>query len=1402
MTTKRTNLSQLLARTGGALTLAVLALWPAAADDRQLLRTSSGNPYVFFLLDTSGSMNWSPPCTATQAANDLEPGDSGCTRACNFGDLCDALCPDVGCTERDSGGACISTGHVCIQPICASRDCFVANNADDPSSKFFQAKEALYEVLQQVDDVNFGFATYNQDGLYAASKHWRYAADEPGPVVPGWGAFPATGEVDVFGRQWNCDSGNGDNNIGCYPNNDNPADLNDAWERARVGRLPKGGIDLSQTQTFFIRNSNVVYRVSYVREFGTLGDAEIDVRIRIWRCNETGNTTACDSGANRTLVAEKVVEYDLVSEFVSWDNGVDRTAPQDGYWPQTNNGAPYASDSIAGGTCAGWDPNTDTTADRFSGYSLRFPTVAGPPAFTPYLDEGDVIPLSWTQDNKQRILQRLAPSTSAGGDPDFRQSSYLRNVPNSGESFLRLKNEGRRPFIANGSTPLGFAIAAFRTWYAGCEQGSCQGQTGWKDIAEDNDPSWTCRRKYLIVVTDGDDTCPGRDPCSFTAALRAQENVFTYVVAFGVENTSGNRLNCMASNGGTEAPIYPQNKDELVQVLTDIFGAIKEESRAFASAAVPSVQAEVEDKIFLSNFTPLNGESVWDGHLNAFLKPLPLLNNRPDVTKDCATLPADEQASCHIWDAGEQLIEQAPTPDEILADNYRLGPAVDQRRVFYSRAKSPATNATPQDRQFLEHPTNAALRQDLWDALGLAYDLTDLTTNGSTPELKATEIIEKTLVEKTADVEDADGNTIPITYVLGDIFHSNPRVLDKPGDFTAFSGNLPEGNPSGTLDCNTSKGYRCFAQKHNLRRKMVVVGANDGMLHFFDAGVFNSSTEKFSNGTGRELMAVLPRAAMPVVTALATGTTQVFAMDGSPRVIDAFIDPKWDNTTPPDEDEREWRSVLIAGMREGGLKNTGSPTTITLANNKPFTSGYIALDVTQPDKLNEDNEPINQNVVPTCITEYNEDDCGPVPYGATIWEFTDSVNGSPAEWGLALDEDDNGQPDLGYTWSVPVIGQIPVLSLAGDLEKRSVAIFGGGLDPTSTANPQRGNWLYIVDIETGVPIYKRSVLGAVPSNVAAVDQNRDTLIDTVYFGTTAGYLYKVDLSTSGQLAATQARDVNDTMNDVVRVLDTAWSPFIVFDTVTGASTRRPIFFAPTVVNVTQLSSYGLAFGTGDRNDLWNFETVEGRFYFIVDENFVAGMTPRTEANYTIIDSEAAAAGSSDFVISPLPTKSRGWVVTLDPDERVIAQAFSLSGLTIFPTFQPLVETVPGPNGEVACARTGDSRVFIVASNNGDGLLPPLDNPTGPTERALQVGEALVTAPYVEQRATKNPGDDTISPTRIAWEKVVRDRLKKLYPPRARFGNLSWDVSFIRSDTGVVGPIPIPIGFVVNSWKEF
>ncbi len=119
---------------GGALATAALELAaPTAGDDRDLLRFKVAKPYVFVILDTSGSMN-------------LELGP----------------------------------GNVPLE-----------GHADDPDSRLYGAKEALFSVLSGVDDVQFGFAAFNQDHLRMPTVHWLYYLD----TLPA--AWPLQGSSNV-----------------------------------------------------------------------------------------------------------------------------------------------------------------------------------------------------------------------------------------------------------------------------------------------------------------------------------------------------------------------------------------------------------------------------------------------------------------------------------------------------------------------------------------------------------------------------------------------------------------------------------------------------------------------------------------------------------------------------------------------------------------------------------------------------------------------------------------------------------------------------------------------------------------------------------------------------------------------------------------------------------------------------------------------------------------------------------------------------------------------------------------------------------------------------------------------------------------------------------------------------
>lgn len=1327
---------------------------PAAADDRDLLRPSGAEPYVFVLFDVSGSMHWTPQCTAAQVA------DGTCAFRCDTG------------------------------------DCFAPRNGDDPASKLYQAKEALFEVLQGVSGVHLGFATYNQDAMRVRNKHWLYRATGSGHLL-GAEVFPRAGDEEVFGQQWAC---NGGSDVGCSANN--PADLDTAWERERMLRLPKLGDGNDETRTIFLRTGGTRYRLTYAAVGGaTLGAATFAADVTAERCNNA-------SCSNRTSLGTRRVDYGLVGDFLAWDVGPSTATAQRGYFNQGD-----ASDVSAGNTCSGWDPNSDTAADRNPAtgatYNLRWPTTADPP-FQPWLDSGDVIPLDWRDTHKAEILRRLSPAGPIA--PDFGAASYFRNHPEAGQSYLRLQSENRRPLLGFGSTPLGNSVRDFRVWYAGCAQGQCRDdEPGWDDVARVQDSRWGCRKKYLIVLTDGDDTCPGASACSTTASLCAQEFIRTYVVAFGVPgNGGGNALNCMANNGGSGAPIFPQNKQELVDALSSIFSQIIEESRSFASAAVPTVQANAADKIYLTQFNPVQGQAIWDGHLDAFLKPLPLVDGRPDRSRSCG---GGLTAGCHLWDAGQVLLGQAPSPDDVALGEYRLGLTTNTRRVLHARDDGSL--------RFLRPPTSDGDWFDLF--LGLGLDPAQVSADLDAAKARTAGMIGRTLVRKAATLEREDGSIEDVEYVLGDLFHSDPQIVDTPRDFQRFATDFAPDQAASALPCRlddegdgTHPGYRCFAFKHQFRRKMIAVGGNDGMLHLFDVGVFeptagNPAAGRYTNGTGVELAAVIPRLTLPVIREQAEDNDHVYGIDGTVRPADVFIDP--DRGGPA---VAQWRTVLVGGLREGGKLITGGRVEVPEGSGEPMTSGYYALDVTQPDELVETGDvfvPRTTDVVPSCLTADGSarPGCGPLPFPALLWEFTDSSAFAP------FDQDGNGRADLADAWSEPVVGPIRV-RVGGSVQTRWVAIVGGGVDAAGKhqVDPPSGNWIYMIDVATGQAIYKREVEGQVPA-VAALDFDLDQYVDTLYFGTTVGRMYKVDLSEPVEIADVTVRDLFGTDVATQQVVDPRWAPFVIFQ----AGDDLPLFHRPTTFFLSTLSRTAIAFGSGDREALWSRPAGPGRFYVLLDEGFAAGdpTLPRTEADYVAVTLDSAAVGT-DLLASPPEGLHPGWFLRLgdpsDPetlDERVITEGFGISGVLVFSSFDP-DEAAPddgrgrpvcggaggggGDNGgdEPLCARSGKSRNFVVFSFNGD---PIVDLGDGGAPDRYAIVEDFVSNPFVEQAHSQNVGSTGQELTPV--QEAIIERLQDLYPPNTRFGNYWLMVRQVLGSTGVRDIASIPIGVVIKNWKE-
>lgn len=142
------------------------------------------------------------------------------------------------------------------------------------------------------------------------------------------------------------------------------------------------------------------------------------------------------------------------------------------------------------------------------------------------------------------------------------------------------------------------------------------------------------------------------------------------------------------------------------------------------------------------------------------------------------------------------------------------------------------------------------------------------------------------------------------TSVLGDIVNSGLAYVGAPGSF------YPDFWGTGAAE-NASL-YSAFVTAQAARQPMLYVGANDGMLHGFNAT------------TGAEALAYVPNAVFSKLNQLTNPAySHLYYVDGTPNVVDAFLNG-------------QWRTILATGLNAGG-------------------KGIVALDVTTPSAFTETN---------------------------------------------------------------------------------------------------------------------------------------------------------------------------------------------------------------------------------------------------------------------------------------------------------------------------------------------------------------------------------------------------------------------------------------------------------------
>lgn len=405
----------------------------------------------------------------------------------------------------------------------------------------------------------------------------------------------------------------------------------------------------------------------------------------------------------------------------------------------------------------------------------------------------------------------------------------------------------------------------------------------------------SCQRNFVLLATDGNPTgktdgsmysladqantysaATGRwtfgtaasDVFSRVTALRTTAyggknyDVQTYVVGLGdsVANQSSiATLNRMAELGGTDTAYLATDRDALAAAFRSISVDIISRTAAASSVSLNAGSWSTGAKVYQGRFS--SGD--WSGQLLS----LPIgSDGTPSATADW---DAGQRLNAQRWDTGRQIL------------TYKPSAALGSRGVAF---RWPADAAAP-----------GATEIDL----GM---VTALNKNGSgTVDGYGSQRLEYIRGNTAREARNCSGCTAPVfrdrpISVLGDIVNSAPvYVGGATGDWR---------------DTMELARYSTYANTRASQTPMIYVGANDGMLHAFNAN------------TGAEVFAYVPYAVSSRLSGLTSNPyTHLYTVDGSPAVGDVSFGGSW-------------KTMLVSGM------SAGAP-------------GLFALDVTAPSNFTE-----------------------------------------------------------------------------------------------------------------------------------------------------------------------------------------------------------------------------------------------------------------------------------------------------------------------------------------------------------------------------------------------------------------------------------------------------------------
>ena len=484
-----------------------------------------------------------------------------------------------------------------------------------------------------------------------------------------------------------------------------------------------------------------------------------------------------------------------------------------------------------------------------------------------------------------------------------------------------------------------------------------------------------------------------------------KNSIISYFIGFADSNLADNALLQSAGDQGGGSYQFASSADTLVSSLSDTVNAISNSVGTQASVAFNSTSLDVGSVIYSAKFDT----SDFSGRLYA-------RSLNPDTGRIATTL----------WEASEKLANESSASRAIITDMNGNG-------VPFTATSTGVDTDTPDSahENDLNESASTGESDGNW-ADRLSYIRGD-TTNDGVGNYRQRGTF-SALVDKLTGPK-----------LLGDIVHSTPIYVGKP-----------ELNWPATFGDGGKSPYEQYRIDNAKRTPMVYVGANDGMLHAFNAN------------TGEEVFAYIPSLVLNDARyeGLHSFTDKAYShnyyVDLTPTVSDVFIDPAGGRRD-------QWTTVLVGGLRGGG-------------------KGYFALNISGAGQTDSSGGVIEAH-------DFDESDADTI----AMWEFDG-----------ASDAD-----NLGYSYSEAQIaklnnGKWAVVFGNGYNSNNGVAgLFVVYLEDGVDGSWDSGDWKFI---PTGAGALDERKNGL--SSPRLIDLNGDRIVDRVYAGDLMGNMWSFDLSDS------------------------------------------------------------------------------------------------------------------------------------------------------------------------------------------------------------------------------------------------------------------------------------------------